>query len=161
MLFLKVFIQGSHVIALQAACVEGGDCACADVARGRVPGLPRILAIAAGRYHSLAADARGRAWAWGLDACGLGSRAGAGRGPHLVRRPSVGSAHVRQALTPGRKYDGVRCDSVGMFLSINVQSLGPGCVSLGELPGRWPRVCLSPGDAALGRQESAGVADVS
>lgn len=99
MLFLVFGMQGSHVSALQAACVEGGDCACADVARGRVPGLPRIVAIAAGRYHSLAADVGGRVWAWGLDACGLGSRAGAGRGPHLVRRPFVGSAHACQALT--------------------------------------------------------------
>ena len=49
-------------------------------------GLPHVAAVAAGRYHSLALDGRGRVWAWGLDACGrAGGEAPGGLPPHLVR----------------------------------------------------------------------------
>ncbi|KAK9845960.1 hypothetical protein WJX81_006889 [Elliptochloris bilobata] len=54
-----------------AQCDGGAGCACADVAAGRVAGLPSVKAIAAGRYNSLAVDERGRVWTWGLDSCGL------------------------------------------------------------------------------------------
>jgi alpha-tubulin suppressor-like RCC1 family protein len=65
----------------------GGGCACANVAGGRVPGLPRVRILAAGRYHSLAGDQSGRVWSWGLDACAQSGSAGTARGlpPHLVR----------------------------------------------------------------------------
>lgn len=49
-------------------------------------GLPRVTAVAAGRYHSLAVDGRSRVWTWGLDACGrAGRQAQRGLPPHLVR----------------------------------------------------------------------------
>lgn len=56
------------------------------MAGGRVAGLPRVAAVAAGRYHSLAVDGRGCVWTWGLDACGrAGGGAPGGLPPHLVR----------------------------------------------------------------------------
>ena len=69
---------------MQVPCTGGASCACADVAGGRVAGLPRVTAVAAGRYHSLAADERGRVWTWGLDACGQAGARGA-LPPRLVR----------------------------------------------------------------------------
>jgi alpha-tubulin suppressor-like RCC1 family protein/uncharacterized protein YjdB len=54
-----------------------------------IAGLPKIVAIAAGEYHTLAVDESGQVWAWGLNQYGqLGSSVGTGT-PSISVIPSL------------------------------------------------------------------------
>ena len=66
-------------------CVGGATCR--DPQPRRVPGLPRIAAVAAGRYHTLALAADGALYTWGLNLCG---------------RPEVLAAAAEAGVPPAR-----------------------------------------------------------
>ncbi|KAK9829104.1 hypothetical protein WJX72_003914 [[Myrmecia] bisecta] len=59
------------------ACSQGAACHCGQLTQvttgrsGSAGPLPKVIAIAAGRYHTLAVGEDGSVWTWGLNACGL------------------------------------------------------------------------------------------
>jgi alpha-tubulin suppressor-like RCC1 family protein len=61
----------------------------------RVPGLPRIVAIAAGSGHSLALDDTGRVWGWGYNGGGR-----LGDGTSTRRYTPVRASNLTQCLSP-------------------------------------------------------------